>query len=107
AEGEGKPFAPRGRLAARARRVRRNERGLRHHGLPRLADLDQVVAVGAVAVQEHHELARGAAFRRKAGTVEFSGHFSPASFSVWRALTLCPASLRGFSRRDSRSTTAA
>jgi hypothetical protein len=43
--------------------------------LPGAADLDQVVAVGAVAMQEHHQLARRAACARfDARSVEISSH---------------------------------
>ena len=56
AEGERKPFAPDRRLAAGLRRVRRDESGVRQQALPGAADVDQVVAVGAIAVQEHDEL---------------------------------------------------
>ena len=79
AEGERKPFAPHRRLSARARRVRRDERRLRQQRLPRPADLDQVVAVGAIAVHEHDQLARGSAFRRKPRTVDLTGHCGLAS----------------------------
>ena len=53
------------RLAARLRRVRRGESGVRQILLPGAADIDQVVAVGAIAVQEHDELLRCAGTRRK------------------------------------------
>jgi hypothetical protein len=35
--------------------VRRDERGVRQKALPGPAEIDQVVAVGAIAVQEHDE----------------------------------------------------
>jgi len=40
--------------------VRRHERSIRQQGSPSAADLDEIITVGAIAVQEHHELARGA-----------------------------------------------
>ncbi len=56
AERQRKPLPADRRLRAGLRRVRRHEGGVRQQALPGAADLDQVVAVGAVAVQEHHEL---------------------------------------------------
>ena len=50
-----KPLPPGRRLAARLGRMRRDERGVRQQPLPGPADVDQVVAVGAIAVQEHDE----------------------------------------------------
>ena len=69
-----KPFAPHRRLSAGMRRVRRDEGGVRQQASPSAAELDQVVAVGAIAMQEDHELTRGAGARLDARTVEFS-HF--------------------------------
>jgi hypothetical protein len=43
--------------------VRRYESGIRQQALPSPADVDQIVAVGAVAVQEHHQIFGGAGFR--------------------------------------------
>ena len=74
AERQRKPFAPHRRLPARPRRVRRDEGGVGQQALPGAADIDQVVAVGAVAVQEDDELLRFARARRQARAVEFS-HF--------------------------------
>ncbi len=72
AEGERKPFAPDRRLAARVRRVRRHEGGVRQQALPGPADIDQVVAVGAIAVQEHDQLLGGAGSRLQTWAVEVS-----------------------------------
>jgi hypothetical protein len=47
---------------------------LRQILLPGAADLDEVVAVGAIAVQEHDKLARGPGARREPRTVEFNSH---------------------------------
>src|SRR5712692_2830603 len=75
ADGEPEPLPPDGSLRAGLGRVRRDEGRLRQDRLPRAADLDQIVAVGAVAVQKHHELPRGALpTRGEARTVERSGH---------------------------------
>jgi len=38
------------------RRVRRHERRVRQPGLPLPADLDEIVAVGAIAMQEDDQL---------------------------------------------------
>src|SRR6266508_992887 len=70
AEGEREPLPADRRLAARLRRVWGDERGVRQQALPGAADIDEVVAVGAVAVQEHDELARGARTRLEPRTVE-------------------------------------
>ena len=74
AEGQREPLPADRRLAAGLRRVRRDEGGVRQQALPGAADLDQVVAVGAIAVQEHDELARRSRTRLEPRTVEFSGH---------------------------------
>ena len=47
-------------------------------GLPGAADIDQVVAVGAIAVQEHHQPLGLAAWRLEPRSVEFTGHVQPA-----------------------------
>ena len=92
-------------LSARARRVRRHERGVRQQALPGAADLDQVVAVGAIAVQEHHELPRGAGARLDAAwAIEFS-HFHVSFWFSWRSAFSLPAEpgpRRAFSPRDNK-----
>ena len=84
AEGERKPLPPDRRLAAWLRRVRRHERGLRKQSLPGAADLDEVVAVGAVAVQEHDQLARRARARLEPRTVERSAIVTSAGLRPLR-----------------------
>ena len=64
AEGEVEPLPAHGRRAARLRRMRRDERGMRQGARPFPPQADQVVAVGAIAMQEHDQLARRAAGRR-------------------------------------------
>ena len=90
AEGQRKPLPPDRRLAAGLRRMRRDERGVRQQRLPGAADVDQVVAVGAVAVQEHDQplglagCAAQAAVRR-VHRPRLAGHFvllSPLAFSI-------------------------
>src|SRR5262249_12474310 len=62
----------------------RGDKGrLREGPLPRPADVDEVVAVGAVAVQEHDELARRTRARLEPRTVELS-HCPPPPGSVRR-----------------------
>src|SRR5262249_27432799 len=73
AEGQRKPLLADRRLPAWLRRVRRNKRGVRQQRLPRAPDLDEIVAVGAVAVQKHDKLMRGARARLEARTVKL-GH---------------------------------
>ncbi len=74
AESERKPLPADRRLSARLRRMRRDEGGLRQVLLPGAADVDEIVAVGAVAVQKDDELSRGAGARIKPRTVKLSGH---------------------------------
>ncbi len=81
AEGEREPLPADRRLAAGLRRVRGHEGGLRQESLPGATDIDEVVAVGAIAVQEHDELARGRSARFEARTIELS-HCSPPLASV-------------------------
>ena len=64
AEGEREPLASDRRLGAGLGRMRRDERGLRQDRLPLLAERDQVVAVGTVAVKEDDELPRGLSAKR-------------------------------------------
>src|SRR5499427_6267760 len=83
AEGEREPLPANRRLAAGLRGVRGDEGRLRQEPLPRPADVDEVVAVGAVAVQEHDELARRTRARLEPRTVEFS-HCPPPPGSARR-----------------------
>src|SRR5437660_531317 len=83
AEGEREPLPANRRLAAGLRGVRGDEGCLGQESLPRPADVDEVVAVGAVAVQEHDELARRSRARLEPRTVEFS-HCPPPLGSARR-----------------------
>jgi hypothetical protein len=74
AKRQGEPLPPHRRAAARLRCMRRHERRLRQQGLPRPAEFDEVVAVGAVAVQKHHQLPRRAGARCEPRTIKLSGH---------------------------------
>ena len=69
-----KPLSANRRLAAGIRRVGRNERCIGQHRRPPSADLDQIVAVGAVTVQEDHQAACDTAGRRKPRPVELGRH---------------------------------
>ena len=60
-------------MRAGFRRVRRNKSGIGQELLPRAAELDQVVAIGAVAMKENDELARLARARLKPRAVKL-GH---------------------------------
>src|SRR5579862_7193176 len=105
AEGERKPLATDRRLAARLRRMGRYEGRVRQRLLPGAADVDQVVAIGAVAVQEDDKLPRGSGFRSEPRTVEFSGH--SCLFSVCRILParwVRQARPRVLSQSDNKST---
>ena len=125
AERQRKPFAADRRLPARVRRMRRHEGGIRQQTLPGAADVDQVVAVGAIAVQEHDELLGRAGARLEARAVEF-GHrdsaicgfpfrrflvgFLSASLSLFCAAGFCRFALNRhhvalLHRRDNRPTT--
>ena len=79
AEGEGEPL-PAHRLAGHELgRVRGDEGGVGQPALPLPADLDQVVAVGAVAVEEHDKLLCRAGTGRKARAGEGCRHRPPLS----------------------------
>src|ERR1019366_8809552 len=106
-ERQGKPFAPDRRLAATVRRMRRYEGGVRQQASPSAADLDQVIAVGAIAVQEHHQLPRGARARLDSWSLKFwaleFSHFC-VSFSSLPAFSRPaePGPRRSSSPRDNR-----
>src|SRR5262249_12231579 len=70
AERERKPLSADGSLAAGLRRVWRDKSGIRQEPLPGAADVDEVVAVGAIAVQKHHQLARRSGARLESRSVE-------------------------------------
>src|SRR4029078_3696619 len=72
AERKRKPFASHGGLSAGPRSMWRHERGIGHNDLPCTAGRNQVVAVGAIAVEEDHKLTRASRARLKARSVEFS-----------------------------------
>ena len=55
---ERKPLPAHRRAAARLRRMRRDERRVGQQRSPLSAKFDQIIAVGAVAVEEDHQLAR-------------------------------------------------
>ncbi len=65
-----KPLSARGGLAAAFGGVGCHEFGVRQPGLPLPSDLDQVVAVGAIAVEEYNDLARVARAGRNARAVD-------------------------------------
>src|SRR5215218_4563570 len=74
AEGEGKPLPPSAAHGHQLRRMRRDEGGVRKPALPLPPDLDQVVAIGAVAVKEDDELLRPPGARLEAGAVNCGSH---------------------------------
>src|SRR5580704_15089508 len=76
AKGQRKPLPADGRHTAGFGRVWRHERRLRHQPLPGLADIDEVIAVGAIAMQEYNELARRPRTRRQPRTIKLCGHLS-------------------------------
>ena len=59
-----------GRAGAGLGRMRRDEGGVGQQRLPLPADVEEVVAVGAIAVQEDDEAAGGAGAGRQTGAVE-------------------------------------
>ena len=65
AEGEVEPLPAHGRHAASLGRMRRDEGGMGQELRPFTPQADEVVAVGAIAMQEHDELARRIARRRR------------------------------------------
>src|SRR5689334_16315268 len=79
-----KPFAAGRRLPAGTRCMWRHESGLRQQLLPGSSDLDQVIAVGTVAVQKHDQLACGTRAGLEPRAVKFShSSFSFSSPSCW------------------------
>src|ERR1700674_1018072 len=85
ADGEPEPLPPGRRFGAGLGRVRGDECRLRQQRLPRAADLDQIVAVGAIAVQEYDELPRGTLrTRSQPRTVERSGHANLRQLVGWK-----------------------
>ena len=66
--------------------MRRNESRVRQQWLPHFADLDQVVAVGAVTVKKDHKLPRAAGARGKSGTIKLCGHSPSADLPTCRRL---------------------
>ena len=69
---EREPLPAHRRAGAALGRVRRDEGGVRQQRAPLLAELDQILAVGAVAVQEHHELrGAGRSWRSQSGSGQF------------------------------------
>ena len=112
AERQREPLPADRRLAAGLGRMRRHERGVRQHRLPGAADVDQVVAVGAIAVQEHHEaLGLAAAAVRAAGRRVQRPFVSLRLLFRWfvcltglMSAGVRPARPRAASPRDSRPT---
>src|SRR5438034_8081207 len=85
AEGEREPLPADRRLGAGLWRVRGDERGVRQQALPGAADVDEVVAVGAIAVQKHDELARRARARFEPRTIELRHCLSSPKLARRRA----------------------
>ena len=76
-EGQGEPLPAGRRLGAPLGRMGRHEGGVRQKVLPGPSQFDQVVAVGAVTMEEDDELARrSAGARRQPRPSEFCGHHS-------------------------------
>src|SRR5260370_3938956 len=98
AEGEREPLPANRRLAAGLGGVRGDEGRLGQESLPRPADVDEVVAVGAVAVQEHDELARRSRARLEPRTVELSHCPPPLGLARRRAAWPSDSRTRGCRR---------
>src|SRR5690606_26920672 len=73
AEGQREPLAADRRLAAGLRRMGRDEGGFRQQTLPGAAEIDEVVAVGAIAVKENHQPLGRAGLGFEPGPVEGRG----------------------------------
>ena len=71
---EREPLPARRRAGAALGRVRRNESGVGQQLPPLPAELDEVVAVGAVAVQEHDQPLGGSGLGIEARAGQFGGH---------------------------------
>src|SRR5262249_10575498 len=94
AKREGKPFASHRGLAARPRRMRRRERRLGQERLPGAADVDEIVAVGAIAVEKHDELAGLACTRLGPPTRGLSRHSPPHPGVGWTGAASRPLMAR-------------
>ena len=82
AQGKREPLPADRRLGAGFRRVRGYEGGVRKDRLERAADIDEVVAVGAIAMQEDHQaLGRAAGGGAEARAVEHD-HTGTAAFCL-------------------------
>ena len=71
---EPEPLPARRRAGAALGRVRRNESGVGQQFPPLPAEFDEVVAVGAIAVQEHDQPLGGGGLGIEARAGQFSGH---------------------------------
>src|SRR5262249_6889951 len=107
AKGERKPLPANRGLAAGLGRRRRDEPGLRQQILPRPPDIDEVVAVGAVAVQEYDELARRARARLEPRSIELSHWPSAPSPQSARRRAAWPSGNSSTACRRQRRATAA
>ena len=74
AQGEREPLQPAVHAGDRLGRIGRDERRIGQRAPPAVAERDQVVAVGAVAVQQHHQRRGPAAARLDPRSVEGFGH---------------------------------
>ena len=91
----GNHWRPAGIVAARLGRVRRDEGGIRQATRPQAPDADQVVAVGAVAVQEDDQTLRRPAGRMNARPVEHRLHQTGTSFLRAARAVVGPEQRRG------------
>jgi hypothetical protein len=64
--------------------MRRDKSRMGQKILPLLADLDEILAIGAVAVQKDHKLAWLAAARFQAGAVDHRCHIVSSIRSIWQ-----------------------
>src|SRR6266436_153292 len=84
-ESERKPLPPGRRLTARLGRVRRHEGGVRQEILPGASEFDEIVAVGAITMEEDDELAGwSAGARGKARPGEFCSDHSSVVLRLYR-----------------------
>ena len=67
---QAEPLAPGRILLARARRMGRRKGRIRQQVLPHPPDLDEIIAVGAIAVQQHDERVCSARLRRDARPIK-------------------------------------
>lgn len=83
--GERKPLPPRWCLTGWLWRVRRYKRGVGHQRRPQPSDVDEVVAIGAISVQENDQTFRGTTTGLDPWSVDHGSTHTGVIFFFFRA----------------------